>query len=143
MKKGYIFGIVIIAVAISMLMATVGDASQYVNFDKAYKMSENGNSTKIHVVGTLKKNSGGEILGMNYNPKQNPNLFVFTLVDENQREEQVIYRSPKPADFERSEQVVVIGNVQNGQFVADKILMKCPSKYQENNLEFKEAKATL
>jgi cytochrome c-type biogenesis protein CcmE len=143
MKKEYIFGIVVIAIAVSMLMATVGDASQYVNFEKAYKMSENGNSTKIHVVGSLKKNSGGSIVGMSYNPQQNPNLFIFTLVDENQREEKVIYHNPKPADFERSEQVVVIGNVQNGQFIADKILMKCPSKYQENNLEVKEVKAQL
>ena len=86
MKKGYIFGIVVIAIAISMLMATVGDASQYVDFEKAYTMSKNGNSTKIHVVGSLKKSSGGDIVGMSYNPKQNPNLFIFTLVDENQRE---------------------------------------------------------
>lgn len=143
MKKGYIFAIIVIAIGISMLVATVGDASQYVNFEKAFRMAENGNNTKIHVVGTLKKDANGQIKGISYNPKQNPNLFMFTLVDENQREEKVIYRSPKPADFERSEQVVVIGNVQNGQFIADKILMKCPSKYQENEIEVKEVKAKL
>jgi cytochrome c-type biogenesis protein CcmE len=39
-----------------------------------------------------------------------------------------------PADFTKSEQVVVIGAYKNGQFIADKILMKCPSKYQEDTV---------
>ncbi|NJL13239.1 MAG: cytochrome c maturation protein CcmE [Microscillaceae bacterium] len=138
MKKSYIFGIVVIAIAVSMLVATVGDASQYVNFDQAFQMAQNGNTTKIHVVGQLKKDPKGKILEVSYNPEKNPNLFTFTLVDANKRAETVVYRSPKPADFERSEQVVVVGNVQNGKFVAEKILMKCPSKYQET--ELKEAK---
>ncbi|GAB4401278.1 MAG: cytochrome c maturation protein CcmE [Microscillaceae bacterium] len=138
MKKSYIFGIVVIAIAVSMLVATVGDASQYVNFDQAFQMAQNGNTTKIHVVGQLKKDPEGRILEVSYNPEKDPNLFTFTLVDANKRAETVVYHSPKPADFERSEQVVVVGNVQNGKFVAEKILMKCPSKYQET--ELKEAK---
>jgi cytochrome c-type biogenesis protein CcmE len=47
----------------------------------------------------------------------------------------VVYRNPKPADFERSEQIVIIGNVQKDIFVADKILMKCPSKYTEKEIK--------
>ncbi len=141
MKKGHIIAIVAIAIAIAMLISTAGDASRYVNFDEAKTLAENGNNTKIHVVGTLKKNPQGDILEMNYNPAQDPNLFTFTLVDDQNREERVIFRNPKPADFERSEQVVVVGGFKNGHFVADKILMKCPSKYQENTLEVKEAEA--
>jgi cytochrome c-type biogenesis protein CcmE len=39
-----------------------------------------------------------------------------------------------PPDFTRSEKVVVIGNYQNNAFVARKILLKCPSKYQEEKI---------
>jgi cytochrome c-type biogenesis protein CcmE len=39
-----------------------------------------------------------------------------------------------PADFTKSEQVVIIGAYQNETFVADKILLKCPSKYQEKEV---------
>jgi len=39
-----------------------------------------------------------------------------------------------PPDFLRSEKVVVNGNYQNSQFIAKKILLKCPSKYQEQKL---------
>jgi cytochrome c-type biogenesis protein CcmE len=41
-----------------------------------------------------------------------------------------------PADFKRSEQVVVIGTYKTKEmFVAEKILMKCPSKYQETDVK--------
>ncbi|MDX5437475.1 MAG: cytochrome c maturation protein CcmE, partial [Pontibacter sp.] len=34
-----------------------------------------------------------------------------------------------------SEQVVITGNMQNNVFVADKILLKCPSKYVEKEVQ--------
>lgn len=139
MKISYIIGIVVIALAITIIISTTGDASQYVSFAEAKTLAQNGRTTKIHVVGQLKKDAQGNILGMEYNPVKNPNLFAFTLIDQKQQECKVIYKSPKPADFERSEQIVVVGNMQQDVFVADKILMKCPSKYQEGKLEVKEA----
>ena len=56
------------------------------------------------------------------------------MVDENDRKQEVIYHEPMPADFTKSEKVVVIGSYHNDMFVADKILMKCPSKYQETTV---------
>ena len=37
--------------------------------------------------------------------------------------------------FETADKIVVIGKYEGDVFVADKILMKCPSKYQNNQLE--------
>lgn len=138
MKISHIIALVVIAVAVAMIVTTVDDASQYVSFNEAYQLAQNGNENKIHVVGTLKKNAAGEIQEMKYDPARNPNFFSFTLVDKDNREETVIYNNPKPNDFERSEQVVVIGRVINEQFVAEKILLKCPSKYQENEIDMDE-----
>jgi cytochrome c-type biogenesis protein CcmE len=42
----------------------------------------------------------------------------------------VVYDGAKPANFEQADQVVVIGRYENGLFVADQLLVKCPSKYQ-------------
>jgi cytochrome c-type biogenesis protein CcmE len=36
-----------------------------------------------------------------------------------------------PPDFTRSEKVVVIGTYVENDFRASKILLKCPSKYQD------------
>lgn len=135
MKKTHIIGILVIAVAIVIIMSSVGDASTYVSFGEAIERAEDGDMTKVHVVGRLKKDAQGHIVGMNYDPLIDPNYFTFTLVDTNRVEQQVVYYNPKPQDFERSEQVVITGNMQQSVFVADKILLKCPSKYVEKEVQ--------
>ena len=132
MKKGHIIAIVVIAAAIAIIISTAGDASTYVSFDQAHKMASTGNKTSIHVVGELKKDASGEIIGLE---KSSDNLsFSFLLLDENEKEQKVYYNEPMPPDFTRSEKVVVIGSYRGDIFVADKILLKCPSKYQETKL---------
>ena len=139
MKKTHIIGIAIIAIAITIIMSTAGDASSYVSFKEAQELASEGNSNAVHVVGRLKKDPGNHIVGMQYNPLQDPNYFTFTLVDTNRIEQQVVYYKPKPQDFERSEQVVIIGKMQQQYFVADKILLKCPSKYVEKEIKTETA----
>ena len=138
MKKIHIFGIGVIAVAIAIIVSTAGDASTYVDFTQAEQMAESGDDGSIHVVGTLKKDARGEIVEMAYRPELDPNYFEFTLLDNNNREQKVVYRSPKPQDFDKSEQVVVIGRMEGSHFEAEKILLKCPSKYNNEELETKE-----
>jgi len=133
MKKSHIIGIVIIGIAIAVIISTAGDASSYVNFDKAYEMASNGNNQSIHVVGQLKKDPSGEIIGIE--PSTDKLSFRFLMVDENKKEQVVFYNEPMPPDFKRSEKVVVIGAYNQDVFVADKILMKCPSKYQEQTVQ--------
>ncbi|MFT5570651.1 MAG: cytochrome c-type biogenesis protein CcmE [Cyclobacteriaceae bacterium] len=117
----------------SVIVSTAGDASSYVTFGEAKSLASKGNKSKIHVVGTLKKNGSAEIVGI----EKSPDLlsFKFIMVDENNVEQTVLYAQPMPQDFHRSEQVVVVGAYHNDMFVAEKILLKCPSKYQENELK--------
>ncbi len=132
MKKSHILAIIVIAAAIGIIISTAGDASTYVNFNEAYQMAATGNTTSIHVVGQLKKDANGHILGLQSSAD---NLaFSFVLVDENGKEQKVFYNEPMPPDFTRSENVVVIGSYQGDNFVANKILLKCPSKYQEQTV---------
>ncbi|HKY61724.1 MAG TPA: cytochrome c maturation protein CcmE, partial [Gemmatimonadota bacterium] len=42
----------------------------------------------------------------------------------------VVYHGVKPANFEQATSVVAIGTYKGDQFVADQLLVKCPSKYQ-------------
>jgi len=122
----------VIAAAIGIIIATAGDASTYVNFDTAHQMAAEGNSTQIHVVGELKKDEAGHVVGLENSLDKLS--FSFVLVDDNKKEQTVFYNEPMPPDFLRSEKVVVVGGYQNDQFIAKKILLKCPSKYQENKL---------
>ena len=133
MKRSHIIAIIIIAAAIGIIIATAGDASTYVTFGQAQQMASEGNTTSIHVVGQLKKDAAGHIVGLENSIDKLS--FSFILVDDGQKEQKVIYNEPMPPDFLRSEKVVVVGSYQNDLFIAKKILLKCPSKYQEQKLD--------
>src|SRR5690554_1141354 len=134
MKKGHILGLGVIAIAIMIIITSIGDASTYENFTTAKTLALNGNDKPIHVVGELKKDETGSVVGIDVS--ESKTAFTFMMVDNDGQEQQVYYNEPVPADFARAEQVVVIGAYRNEEvFVADKILMKCPSKYQETDVQ--------
>jgi cytochrome c-type biogenesis protein CcmE len=132
MKKSHILIIIIIAAAIGIVVTTADDASTYVTFDQAYQLASNGSKNSIHVVGELKKDESGHVVGIQ--PGSDRVSFSFIMIDENKKEQLVVYNEPMPQDFTRSEKVVVIGSYSDDTFIADKILLKCPSKYQEQKL---------
>lgn len=134
MKISHIIAIVVIAAAVGIIISSTGDAGTYVTFKQAQDMAESGQDANIHVVGQLKKNSAGEIVGIH--PSPDKLSFSFIMVDENDVEQMVYYGEPMPPDFLRSEQVVVIGSyADESVFKAEKILLKCPSKYQEETVD--------
>ena len=55
----------------------------------------------------------------------------FYLTDDEGTVASVHYRGTKPDNFEESESVVVVGQFQDGVFQAEKLLVKCPSKYEK------------
>lgn len=132
MKKSHILILVVIATAIGIIVSTAGDASTYVGFDEAYAMSTSGNNKEIHVVGELKKDASGQIIGLEEGADRVS--FSFIMIDDRGKEQKVTYNQPMPADFTRSEKVVVVGSYADNQFKASKILLKCPSKYQEQKI---------
>lgn len=133
MKKSHIIALVVIAVAIAIIMTTTQEASSYVTFDQAAQMASSGNHKSIHVVGGLKKDEVGHIVGMERTSDML--AFSFILVDDAGKEQKVYYNEPMPPDFTKSEKVVVIGHYQADIFIAEKILLKCPSKYQDDKLK--------
>lgn len=135
MKKTHIVGLILIAVAIGIILTTTADVSTYVGFDEAEKIAQNDPNQKVHVVGKLKKDAQGKIVGLNFNAALDANRLEFIVEDSLGRENQVIYSAPKPQDFEKSEKIVLVGNMKADKiFYCDKILLKCPSKYQEGKI---------
>lgn len=62
--------------------------------------------------------------------------FTFVLEDETGHRVTVVSREPKPSHFELATSIVVIGRYDDQQrvFLADQVLVKCPSKYHEQNV---------
>jgi cytochrome c-type biogenesis protein CcmE len=140
MKKTHIIGLIVIAIAVAILVSTGTEASTYVDFSVAENMAKEGDGNQVHVVGKLKKDAAGKIQNLVYNPVLDPNHLEFMLIDNNGREQKVIYNAPKPQDMGRAEQMVIIGSMQGNVFKCEKILLKCPSKYQDGKVDFEEAK---
>jgi cytochrome c-type biogenesis protein CcmE len=120
MKKSHIIGIVLIAIAIGAIFASLSDASTYATFSAA----QSNEGKEFHVVGRLDKSK--ELL---YQPEKDPNIFVFYMKDSDSTERKVTLHQAKPQDFEHTEQIVAIGKCVGNDFHASSVLMKCPSKY--------------
>jgi cytochrome c-type biogenesis protein CcmE len=132
MKKSSIIGIIIIAIAIGVIISTYADSSTYGSFSDARE-----SQTELHVVGQLNKQKK-----LVYNPQEDANYFAFYLLDKQGKECKVVFSGAKPQDFERSEEIVLTGKMVGDEFKASKILMKCPSKYNKDEVEIKEVQHT-
>jgi cytochrome c-type biogenesis protein CcmE len=122
MKKIHIVGIIVIAVAIGVIITSLKNTTSYADFNEAIANPDK----EYHIVGKLDKEAP-----LIYDPKINPDEFIFTLIDNKGVEKKVVLHKNKPQDFERSEQIVIIGKMQGEEFHANDILMKCPSKYND------------
>ncbi|RYE20689.1 MAG: cytochrome c maturation protein CcmE [Sphingobacteriaceae bacterium] len=131
MKKSSILGIIVIAVAICIIISTYADTSTYGSFKEAQTTK-----TELHVVGHLNKQKQ-----LIYDAKKDANYFSFFMKDNKGEECKIVFTGTKPQDFERSEQIVLTGQMVGAEFHASKILMKCPSKYTQDKLDVTEAKA--
>lgn len=125
MKKSHIFILVLIAAAIAVIVSSFGEFSTYETFASA---SEKSGET-IHVVGYLDTSKT-----QHYDPIKDPNHFTFFAKDKQGEIHQVIFRGAKPQDFERSEQLVMKGYMKDGTFHCAQIQMKCPSKYENDQI---------
>lgn len=125
MKKANIIILIIIAAAIGVIVSKMGDFSTYETFDSA---AEKPNST-FKVIAYLDTTQQ-----MTYNPLVDANKFVFYAKDKNGALQQVTFNGSKPQDFERSEQLVMTGKMTENGFVCTQIQMKCPSKYENDQI---------
>jgi cytochrome c-type biogenesis protein CcmE len=131
MKKTNLIALVLLAVSMGIIIVALGDSSQYVSFDKAADYP----NEQYHVVGKLVEDKP-----MIYEPRKNPNKFTFHLKDEEGHVKKVIYNDAKPRDITKTDRIVLVGEMKNQEtFHADRILMKCPSKYKQDRIKGKKA----
>jgi len=130
MKKTHIIAIVMIIAAIGIFINSGQDMTAFSTFQQASLDNQ-----VVKVSGDLVKSKE-----MYYNPTENENYFSFYMKDSEGQERKVILASEKPQDFEKSENLVVTGKMQGDEFIASDMLMKCPSKYKDEEV-FVKAKA--
>ncbi len=72
----------------------------------------------------------GEIADKNYVLKPLEQYMEFSLKDQKGEVMPVVYHGTIPGNFDQATMVVAIGRYQGGRFMAEQLLVKCPSKYQ-------------
>ncbi|MFK7847410.1 MAG: cytochrome c maturation protein CcmE [Rhodothermales bacterium] len=123
MKSKNILGVAFIIGFITLAFMNFGSSvGGYMDFEEA-----KDTGVKAHVVGKWLSDKP-----VAYDNKKN--IFSFYMEDENGLAHQVHYLNPKPANFEDAEKLVIEGTMKGDVFVADYILVKCPSKYNDTNV---------
>ncbi len=124
MKKAYWIGAAVVLAFLALGLTTFTKSmTPYVSFDEA-----RASQRTVQVMGALEKGTSRYDI--------ETKTLHFTLVDEKTRVAlPVAYRDVKPANFEEAVSIVAIGRFQNGAFQAEKLLVKCPSKYQGEEAE--------
>ncbi len=124
MKKSAIFGLIVIAIAIAVIICTYSSTSTYGSFNDARKTT-----SQLHIVGHLDKQKE-----LYYDAAKDANYFSFFVKDDKGQECKVVFTGTKPQDFEKSESIVLTGQMIGNEFHASDILMKCPSKYTQDKI---------
>ena len=113
----FIVGLAMLTLAVIVLTDNI--VSPYVTFARAKK----DYGSYVQVIGRLNRSVP---------IRHAPDGFSFTLVDKEGTSMHVVHRGPKPLNFEHADQIVLIGtySAERDIFEADRVLVKCPSKYR-------------
>ena len=125
MKRTHIIALIFIVIAVGAIISTLYNADTYVSFSEAREHP----GRQFHIIGDLNRD-----MPIEEKVEENTLTLRFYLVDRAGEEVQVLYFGAKPQDFEQSDEVVLIGSYDSGQFVANSLLLKCPSKYKPEEI---------
>jgi len=120
-KRKWIIGGLIVALAAALVITSFDDSlTPYVTFAEAKETTQ-----KVQVIGQIDR------ANVKYNEQEM--RLEFGLVDakvESGEAMTIVYDGTMPGNFDQAEKVVCVGRFKDGQFHADELLLKCPSKYQ-------------
>ncbi|HET9132016.1 MAG TPA: cytochrome c maturation protein CcmE [Terriglobia bacterium] len=119
LQIGTLITVVLVALAIfGVSTAFIVNASPYVSVSEARKSG----ATNVHLKGILDKSS----ISNDFREQ----TIRFRIKDTNGESMQVIYTGPPPQDMSLATEIVAIGSMQGAEFHSNKLLVKCPSKYE-------------
>lgn len=133
MKTSHIIILVLIAGGIAALVSFMGSVTTYETVASA-KQKEGKNVNLIAKLDTT--------FPLEYDPVKDPNYLSFVVKDTLGQTVRVVYHNTKPTDMEKSERLVLKGKMEGDKFECRDILMKCPSKYNDENAVEKKLQTT-
>ena len=129
-KKTHLIALLVMIAGGIALVLSSQDLSTYATFDIATK-----SKSKSKIVGQLSLTDP-----ITYDPEVNANEFSFFMIDQEGIKKKVVVKEAIKRDFEKSEQIVATGRMNDaGEFEASEILLKCPTKYKDEELALRNS----
>ena len=125
MKNKYIFGgfIIVVFLGIMAYLFTQSNIQYQDDFSQVMKTAKTVKAT------------GSWVKEKNYQIDKVNKTFTFYMVDDKGNEMKVIYDGTIPNNFESATSVVVTGKYVEGVWHARDIGSKCPSKYEDQQVQ--------
>lgn len=122
MKAKYIIGIIIIG------LFSVWGASSFMSTTILYVSISEVAETE----GTVQLMGKIDFDAVNYDAENSRLVFEVVGMEEHTADDRltIVYTGVVPGNFDQATSVVAKGHYEDGVFMADQLLVKCPSKYQ-------------
>ena len=122
MRNKVIIPFIILIVCLAVAIFTMSDKifNPYVSFAEARQMK----GEYVQIIGARDRNA---------QVKSEAGRLSFSLANKAGETINIVYAGVKPLNFEHADQIVVLGKFDSSRnvFAADKLLVKCPSKYSK------------
>ncbi len=128
MKTAYIIAALVISIALGFTMwAFSSSMTPYVNIKQARE-----SSVPVQVRGKILREKK---FTPYYDGKEN--ALRFWIEDANKEQIEVVYKGGKPEAFDTAQETAAHGLVRDGKLYSDKLVVKCPSKYEGEKTPYK------
>jgi cytochrome c-type biogenesis protein CcmE len=128
-KTKFIIGGVIIALAITYLIYTgvQSSAAYFLTVDELYAKGAAVENQTVRVSGKV------DATTIEFNNRDL--LLTFDVTSETGQRMPVIFNGPKPDQMREGAEAIVEGKYDGQAFTAQSLLLKCPSRYEEQGIE--------
>ncbi|RME98158.1 MAG: cytochrome c maturation protein CcmE [Chloroflexi bacterium] len=128
-KMKFIVGGVMVALAVVYLIYTgiSSNAAYFLTVDELHAKGDVMLNRTVRVSG----NVDAETIDFNNRDL----ILAFDVVSENGDRMHVVFNGPKPDQMREGAQAILEGKYDGETFTADSLLLKCPSRYEEGEIE--------
>ena len=128
-KTKFIVGGVLIALAIVYLIITgiQSTAAYFLTIDELYAKGESIENRTVRVAGKVDEQT------VDFNNRDL--ILAFDVTSETGERMHVVFNGPKPDQMRQGADAILEGTYDGQTFTAQTLLLKCPSRYDENTIE--------
>jgi len=110
--------------AVQMVQATMSTGAYYLTVAEVHQRGAEAYGQRIRVSGSVVEGSE------NWNAQEI--TLKFSIADESGEQLPIVFYGPRPDNFQRAASAIIEGELlPDGSFQAETLLLKCPSRYEE------------